>query len=118
EEIELRNDFEVFRNSDIKYYGLVREMGKKGYIAQLPNAREYFTESSHAITESSHHPTQSQELQVIQDKLFSPSHPITSQPITPSKTAVIECPHCGSFESVKNGKNRRKCKKCNKTFSV
>ncbi|MFM6419786.1 MAG: hypothetical protein ACKPGD_06690, partial [Planktothrix sp.] len=82
------------------------------------NAREYFVDSSHIIPDNPHHPTSSQELEVIQDKVLSPSHHITSQPITPSKTAVIECPNCGSFESVKNGKNRRKCKKCNKTFSV
>ncbi len=114
----LENDFNLFRTSDIKYYGLVREMGNKGYIAQLPNSREYFTESSQTITESSHNPALSQTLETITVKVLESSHPITSQPITPSKSQLIECTHCGSFESVKNGKNRRKCKKCNKTFSV
>ncbi|MFM6211287.1 MAG: hypothetical protein ACKPFB_05830, partial [Planktothrix sp.] len=114
----LENEFNLFRNSDIKYYGLIREMGQKGYIAELPNEREYFVMPSHIIPDNPHHPTSSQELKVIQDKLLNPSHTITSQPITRSKTTIIECPHCGSFESVKNGKNRRKCKKCNKTFSV
>lgn len=114
----LENEFNLFRNSDIKYYGLVREMGNKGYIAQLPEAREYFTESSQPITESSQNPTPSQELEVIQCEVLSASHHVPSHPITPSKTPIIECPNCGSFESVRNGKNRRKCKKCNKTFSV
>lgn len=114
----LENEFNLFRTSDIKYYGLVREMGNKGYLAQLPNEREYFVESSHAITESSQDTTSSQPLETITVKVLESSHPITSQPITPSKTPIIECPNCGSFESVKNGKNRRKCKKCNKTFSV
>jgi hypothetical protein len=118
EENELRNDFEVFRSSGIKYYGLIREMGIKGYLAPLPGEREYFTESSQTITESSHNPTLSQELESITVKVLESSHPILSQPITPSKSQVIECTHCGSFETVKNGKNRRKCKKCNKTFSV
>lgn len=108
----LENEFNLFRNSDIKYYGLVREMGNKGYLAQLPNEREYFVESSHAITELS------QESEPITVKVLESSHPITTHPITPSKTAISECPHCGNMESVKNGKNRRKCKKCNKTFSV
>jgi hypothetical protein len=111
EENELRIDFENFRNSDIKYYGLIREMGIKGYIAPLPLSREYFTESSQ-------HPTPSQKLESIDVKVLESSHPITSHTITPSKSLVFECSHCGSFESVKNGKNRRKCKKCNKTFSV
>ena len=114
----LENEFNLFRNSDIKYYGLVREMGNKGYIAELPNEREYFVDSSQTITESSHHPTPSQELEVIQCEVLSASHHVPSHPITPSKTPIIECPNCGSFESVRNGKNRRKCKKCNKTFSV
>jgi hypothetical protein len=114
----LESEFNLFRTSDIKYYGLVREMGNKGYIAQLPNSREYFTESSQIITESSHNPTLSQPLETITVKVLESSRPITSQPITPSKSQVIECSHCGSFETVKNGKNRRKCKKCNKTFSV
>jgi hypothetical protein len=114
----LENEFNLFRNSDIKYYGLVREMGNKGYIAQLPNEREYFVESSHTIPDNPHNPTSSQELEVLPIKVLESSHPITSHPITPSKTQIIECPNCGSFENVKNGKNRRKCKKCNKTFSV
>lgn len=114
----LENEFNLFRNSDIKYYGLVREMGNKGYIAQLPNEREYFVESSQPITESSQNPTSSQELEVIQCEVLSASHHVPSHPITPSKSQVFECSHCGSFENVKNGKNRRKCKKCNKTFSV
>ena len=121
----LENDFNLFRTSDIKYYGLIREMGNKGYIAQLPNEREYFIESSHSITESSHsitelsqHPTLSQPLETITVKVSESSRPITLQPITPSKSQINECTHCGSFETVKNGKNRRKCKKCNKSFSV
>jgi hypothetical protein len=121
----LELEFNLFRNSDIKYYGLVREMGNKGYIAQLPNSREYFInpsqiipESSQIITESSHNPTLSKPLETINVKVLESSHPIPSHPITPSKTQIIECPNCGSFESVKNGKNRRKCKKCNKSFSV
>ena len=125
EKKELMSDFEVFRNSDFKYYGLIREMGIKGYITPLPQSREYFTESSQIITESSQiipqssqHPTASQELQPITVKVLESSHPIPSHSITPSKTPIIECPNCGSFESVKNGKNRRKCKKCNKSFSV
>ncbi len=118
EEVELLNQFELYRNSDIKYYGLIREMGIKGYLAPLPKSREYFTESSHAIPESSQPNKSSQELESITVEVLSQSHHITSQSITASKTAVIECPNCGSLESVKNGKNRRKCKKCNKTFSV
>lgn len=121
----LESEFNLFRNSDIKYYGLVREMGNKGYIAQLPDEREYFAESSQIIPESSqiipetsHNPTPSQELETLTVKVLSASHPVPSHNITPSKSQVIECSHCGSFESVKNGKNRRKCKKCNKTFSV
>jgi hypothetical protein len=121
----LETEFNLFRNSGIKYYGLVREMGNKGYIAQLPNSKEYFInpsqiirESSHNIPELSQHPTLSQELESITVKVLESSHPIPSHPIPPSKSLVIECPNCGSFESVKNGKNRRKCKKCNKSFSV
>ena len=121
----LESEFNLFRNSDIKYYGLIREMGNKGYIAQLPNSKEYFInpspiipESSHNIPELSQHPTLSQPLESITVKVLESSHPIPSHPITPSKSRVFECSHCGSFESVKNGKNRRKCKKCNKSFSV
>ncbi|CUR36188.1 exported hypothetical protein [Planktothrix tepida PCC 9214] len=114
----LENEFNLFRNSDIKYYGLVREMGKKGYIAELPNEREYFVMPSHDIPELSHNHTPSQTSEVLPVEVLSPSHHIPSQAITQSKTTIIECPNCGSFESVKNGKNRRKCKKCNKTFSV
>ena len=121
----LESEFNLFRNSDIKYYGLIREMGNKGYIAQLPNSKEYFInpsqiipESSQIIPELSQHPTLSQELESITVKGLESSHPIPSHPIPPSKSALFECPNCGSFESVKNGKNRRKCKKCNKTFTV
>lgn len=121
----LESEFNLFRNSDIKYYGLIREMGNKGYIAQLPNSKEYFInpsqiipESSQIIPELSQHPTASQKLEVIQCEVLSASHHVPSHPITPSKSRVFECSHCGSFESVKNGKNRRKCKKCNKSFSV
>ena len=121
----LESEFNLFRNSDIKYYGLIREMGIKGYIAQLPNSKEYFInpsqiipESSQIIPELSQHPTLSQELESITVKGLESSHPIPSHPIPPSKSALFECPNCGSFESVKNGKNRRKCKKCNKTFTV
>ncbi|HEY9863319.1 MAG TPA: hypothetical protein V6D21_03975 [Candidatus Obscuribacterales bacterium] len=125
EKKELMSDFEVFRNSDIKYYGLIREMGVKGYIAPLPQSREYFTnpsqiipESSQIIPELSHNPTPSQELETITVKVLSASHPVPSHSVPPLKTPIIECPNCGSFESVKNGKNRKKCKKCNKSFSV
>ncbi|CAD5985391.1 hypothetical protein [Planktothrix agardhii] len=114
----LESEFNLFRNSDIKYYGLIREMGDNGYIAQLPKSREYFINPSHSIPELSQHPTSSQALETIDVKLLESSHPIPSHPIPPSKSRIFECSHCGSFESVKNGKNRRKCKKCNKTFSV
>jgi hypothetical protein len=114
----LENDFNLFRTSDIKYYGLIREMGDKGYIAQLPNSREYFTESSLIIPESSQYTSLSQPLETIDVKVLESSHLITSQTVTSSKSQVIACSHCGSFDTVKNGKNRRKCKKCNKTFSV
>ena len=126
DEIELNNQFDLYRGSNIKYYGLVRKMGDKGFIAELPNVRKYFkTESSHSITESSQditesdtHHTPSQTLESLPDKECDKSHPITSHHVTPSKMGVSECPHCGSFESVKNGKNRRKCKKCCKTYSI
>lgn len=122
EENELRADFELFRNSGIKYYGLVREMGKKGYIAQLPQSREYFPQNPQFDPQNPQldpqHPTSSQKPEAIEINALTSSHIIPSHPITPSKSQILNCSHCDSSESVSNGKGRRKCKKCNKSFSV
>lgn len=130
-EIKVKEDREIvtnqlieITNQNIKYYALVCGDETTPTVGVLPKPGEFL--GGFGPTHTHTNTTNTKTVEPTQDKrsLGTPTH--QPQPETTQKSGDIQCVHCGSLNTRKNGTRntksgmiqRYKCHTCNKTFSV
>ena len=121
---KVTNQLIEISNQNIKYYALVCGDETTPTVGVLPKPGEF--SGGFGATHTHTNTTNTQSLESLQNKR-SPGTTTHQPPLeSTQKSGDIECVHCGSLNTRKNGiRNtklgkiqRYKCHSCNKTFSV